>query len=187
MLRADFEQLKDFILAKNSYINYGFANAYKDSTTNAIYVKTGNDLKCILPDDTLANYCYLRNEAGIRHEAQMAERLSDNGTQRLSFLDSITVYLIAIVKDADPYKLIANLRNTAMQYEDMNVQPVSSNWNREQIVTEELAKMKAEDIQAVLQRLKNETIVKLTLQVSKTFIPSDCITDPYKTNYYELL
>jgi hypothetical protein len=187
MLSADFEQLKEFILAKNSYISYGFANAFKDAAANAIYVKSGSDMQCLLPNDVLGNYFYLRNDAGMKHEAQMPERVTDSGTQRLSFLDTITVNLVAIVNDADAYKLIANLRNTAMQYEAMNVQPIASNWNREQIITDELAKMKSDDVAAVLQRLRNETIVRLTLQVSKIFIPSNCITDPFKTNYYELL
>lgn len=180
MLYCDFEQLKDYILSKNTYLHRGFAHAYKDTVLHAIHVKDGNGLINVLPNDSFWNYFYLRNEHGIRHEALPAERLSDSGAQRLSFLDTITVYLVVVVKDAEPFQLIENLRNTAMGYPSLNVIPVSSNWNREQVLMEELAGRKQDEVLAVLQRLTNETIVKLTLNISKQFVPGNCINNPCK-------
>jgi|GEM_PF-1726092 len=178
MQQNDFEQLKDFIQQKNPYFNFGFTNAISEKGT--VYAQCNSERKAVLPADDLSNYFYLRQDALIKHEAQYPSRTTDNHTQRLSFLDIAIVYLVAVVKDADPLSLVDNLRNTAMMYELMNVQPLSSAFNREKIIAEELTGTKANDVSAVLQRLKNETIVKLTLQVSKTFIPSECIVNPCK-------
>lgn len=175
MQQKDFETLKDFILQKNSYFSAGFANAFKDETTRTILVQDGSDMKMLLPNDTLGNYFYLRNDSSFSYDAAEAQRLADGGSQRLSFNDMILVYLVAVVKNADAYLLIENLRNTCMLYDDMNVQPVSSVWKRELVLIEELQKMKADDIAASLQRLKDETIVKISLAVSKLFIPANCI------------
>lgn len=179
MTLTDFEQLRDFILEKNAYFTTGFANAYKDDTIHTIWVKDGKDFKQLMPADTLGNYFYLRNDAWLKHETKELERLSDNGTQRLSFLDTMSVQLVAIVNNADPFKLVENLRNTAMMYNKLNVVPVTSSLNREQVVSTELAKMLMEDVNATLQRLKEETVVRIALSVSKTFIPSGCIVEPF--------
>lgn len=177
MQKEDFEKLKYFILDKNSCFDAGFANVYKDETNRIVCKPTENDLSVVFPADNIGNYFYLRNESSIKHEAKPDERLTDGGTQKLSFLDTTTVYLVAIVNHADPYILLQNLINTVMQYRDLNVQPQISNWNRELVVIEELQKVKVEDLQAILKRLKDETIVKLTLTVSKLFVPSDCIVN----------
>lgn len=180
MQKQDFEQLRSHIHNRNNYFHHGFANAFRSDATGAIWVQKYDDMQCLMPDDTLGNYFYLRNEQLVKHEPREAERLSDGGTQRLSFLDSTTAYLVAIVHNADEYLLIENLRNAAMAYEDMNVIPLSSNSNREYIIADELSKMRTEDMQAVFKRLTTQTIVRLTLQVSKTFIPSNCIVNPVK-------
>lgn len=180
MQKQDFELLRSFIHNKNNYFHHGFANAFRSDATGAIWVQKYNDMQCLLPDDTLGNYFYMRAEQTVKHEPQPAERLSDGGTQRLSFLDSATVYLVAIVHNADEYLLIENLRNAAMAYEDMNVIPTSSNSNREYVIADELSKMRTDDVMAALKRLTTQTVVRLTLQVSKTFVPSNCIVNPVK-------
>jgi hypothetical protein len=181
MQACDFEAIKDFILSKNTYLHHAYANAYKDERTKMLLAKNWHDVISMLPDDTKGNYCYLRVDTTIKHEPQVQERVSDNGAQRLVFLDTVTLYLVVVVDDADAYKLLNNLRNTCMMYEDMDLQPTASNWNREQILMEEMAGMRGEDITAALQRLKNETIVKLTIKASAQYIPSTCITDTCKT------
>ena len=178
MLQQDFEHLKDFILEQNEYFNNGYANAYKDDITHAIIVKQGKYIERVLPADKLGNYFYLRNDAWTKYEAKEKERLTDTGSQRLTFLDTMSVQLVAVVKDADPYLLIENLRNTAMMYRGMNVEPVTGSWNREQVIITELAKMPVDDVSAALKRLTNETIVRVALSVSKVFIPGNCITSP---------
>lgn len=176
----DFEQLRTHILSRNTYFHHGFANAFRSDTTGAIWVQKHKDMQCLMPDDTLGNYFYLRNEPSIKYQPQYAERISDGGPQRLSFLDSTTVYLVAIVHNADAYLLMENLRNTVMAYADMNAVPSNSNSNREDVIADELQKMKADDVAAVLKRLTTQTIVRLTLNVSKVFIPGNCIVNPIK-------
>lgn len=185
MLREDFEQLRDFILEQNKYFVNGYALAYKDDVTNAIHVKDGKDVIRLMPADTSANYFYLRSEAQQKYEAKDPERLTDNGTQRLTFLDTQVVHLVAIVNNAEAYQLIENIRNTAMMYQGLNVKPMAASWNREQVLTSELVKMNAEDINASLQRLKDETIVRIQLNVSKVFIPTNCIVNPCNNEYHE--
>jgi hypothetical protein len=180
MKQDDFEKLKDFILDKNAYFNAGFANACKDDTTQAIYVRENLELKPVFPADNYGNYFYLRNEESIRHEAQVDGRATDNGAQRLTFLDTIAVQLVAIVKDADAYQLIENLVNTVMMNEGAYVQPITTMWNREQIVATELKGMKVDDMQSALQRLRHETIVRISMNMSKHFIPGNCIVNPIK-------
>lgn len=179
MLDTDFTALRDFILEHNNYFSTGYANAYKDDNTHAVWVKVGRDYKRIMPADALGNYFYLRNDTWIKHEAKEPERITDTGTHRLGFLDTMSVQLVAVVNNADAYKLVLNLRNTVLMYSQLNVVPVTSSWNREQVVSTELAKMKIEDVNAALQRLKDETIVRLALSVSKSYIPSECINEPY--------
>jgi len=182
MQLEDFEQLRAFIHTKNNYFHHGFANAFRSDVTGTVWVRKHQDMQCLLPDDTLGNYFYLRNETLIKHDPLPAERISDGGTQRLSFLDTATVYLVAIVHNADEYLLIENLRNAAMAYDHMNVVPVSSNSNREYVIADELSKMRTDDVAATLKRFTAQTVVRLTLQVSKTFIPSNCIVNPVNYN-----
>lgn len=180
MQREDFEQLKNFILDKNEYFSYGFANAYKDETSNSIWVDKDSDKLKLLSADNLGNYFYLKAEPSAKYIPKEKERLSDVGTQRLSFLDQHTIHLIAIVSKADSYLLIENLRNTFMMFEPFSVVCISSIAHREDIIISELQGLESRDIQATLQRLCTETIVKMTLEVSKVFVPSNCIVNPIK-------
>jgi hypothetical protein len=180
MLTEDFENLRNHIHNKNNYFHHGFANAFRSDVTGSIWAQKLKDMQCLLPDDTLGDYFYLRTEAGIKYDPQQAERLADGGPQRLSFLDTAMLYLIAIVRGADAFRLIENLRNAAMSYADMNVLPIAASWNREQVVTEELTKMKSDDVAAALKRYTDETVVRLTMNVSKTFVPGNCIVNPVK-------
>lgn len=181
MQREDFEQLKNFILDKNEYFSYGFANAYKDDVSHSIWVDKGSDKLKLLPADNLGDYFYLKAEPSVKYIPKEKERLSDVGTQRLAFLDQHTVHLIAVVAKADSYLLIENLRNTFMMFEPFSVVPAQSTMHREDIIVSELQGLESRDIQATLQRLCTETIVKMTLEVSKVFVPSNCIINPIKS------
>lgn len=180
MQRSDFDKLVSHILEKNTYLSKGFGNAYKDDLTGRVLVDRGSDKLVLLPSDVLGNYCYLRNDTQMKHVVAEPQRLTDTGSQRLTFNDTLTVYLVAVVKNADAYQLLENLKNTCMSFPGMNVVPVNSQWNREIVLAEELQGMKQDDVLASLQRLKNETIVKVQLSVSKEYVPSNCIVNPIK-------
>lgn len=177
MRAEDFEKLRDYILEKNPYLHTGFANAYKDAEVQSVVSKSGKDMKCLFPIATQGSYFYLRNETSVKHEAAYEERLTDTGAQRLTFRDTTTAYLVVIARNADAYALMENMKNTVMMYPGMTVQPIASTWNREQAMKEEMAGMKKESVSTALKRLKDETIVKITLSISKIFIPGNCISE----------
>ncbi|MEZ5016980.1 MAG: hypothetical protein R2800_07995 [Flavipsychrobacter sp.] len=185
MQQKDFEDFKDFILSKNAYFTQGFALAYKDDVSRAVQVREGKDVKRLLPADSLSNYFYLRHEPQLKHEPKEPERLTDNGTQRLTFLDTQVVHLVAIVNHADAYQLVENLRNTAMMYDGLNVKPIATSWDRELVITSELSNMSQADITAALQRLKDETVVHIQAAMSKSYIPTNCIVNPINKEYHE--
>jgi hypothetical protein len=176
MLPQYLEKLKEFILSKNHIFHKGFANAYRDELRNVVYARTEQELITVLPNDSLGNYFYLRHEDTIQHEALQAERLADSGIGRLSFLDTVTIQLVAIADKACAYTMVENLRNTLMMYEGMNAQPTSSLVETSKVIMAELPGN--EQQLAILQRLKNETIVRITIKATTLFTPSECINNP---------
>lgn len=180
MINIDTIAFKDYILSKNTYFDKGYANAFKDENTSGIYVRDNSSLISLFPNDRLGNYFYLRNDTTLQFTLRAQENLTDFGLGRLGFLDTMTVYLVAIVKNADVHTIINNLRNTAMMYNKISVVPISAIWNREQIVIEELRGLEPAEIAGTLQRLKNEIIVRLQFTISNVFAPSKCIDNPCK-------
>jgi hypothetical protein len=177
MIPQVLEGLKDFILSKNTVFHNGYANAYRNELRYTIYTKTGNELLPLLPNDTLGNYFYLRHEDAIQHEPSSAERLADSGSGRLSFLDTIIIQLVAFADKACAYTLIDNLRNTLMMFDGLHAQPITSMFESTKILVAELPKISNEQQHALLQRVKDETIIRITLKASLLFTPSNCINN----------
>lgn len=175
MNNTDLHKLKDFILEKNPYFNTGYADAFVMPNDGRVMVYNGKDFKPIFPDDTSGDYFYLRSDEGISFALQDAQRLSDHGATKYTFTDTANFFLVAVVKDADRYELVNNLRNTCAMYKDMYAIPTSALWVRESVVANELAGI--EDVLPVLRRLKNETIVRLTISLNKQYVSSECIND----------
>jgi len=173
-----FEQLRDFIKLKNPCFQTGYANAYKDSLTSGIYAKTEKGIKSIFPNDNDGNYFYLRSDPNATFNSKTG--LTDCGIGRFNFDDRLSVYLVAIVRDADSYALIENLRNTALLFGGANAIPTGAMWQRENVVITEMQGFEPEEVSKALQRLKKETIVRITLQFNTEFIPNTCLIDPCK-------
>lgn len=181
MTTADFTALKNFILEKNTYLGEGYANAFKEAESNKVFARSSSgDLIAVFPNDTLGNYFYIRHDNGLSFSANLAARATDCGPGRLGFNDTATLQIVAIVKNADAYSVIDNLRNTAMMYTGMDVIPTAAIWNREQVLLEEMSGAEGSEKQAALKRLKDETIVRVTCICGKTYTPSTCIKDPCK-------
>lgn len=175
MTTADLIALRDYILAQNTYFDNGYYYAVKDVENKQVMALDGNKIVTVFPNDRLGNYFYLRSDGEVKHNIREGERIRDCGAQRIAFLDTETVYLVASVINADALTLVNNLRITALAYNGLQVIPASSNYNREIVVFGELTGVEKEDISAALQRLKKETIVRLTLSVNKKYIASNCI------------
>jgi hypothetical protein len=178
MTSQDLESFKDFILERNPYFSTGYANAFKDGETSGIYARVNGNLKSIFPDDRVGNYFYLRNDPNAQFISKSG--LSDCGSDKAIYDDRLTVYLVAIVNDADEFSLISNLRNTSLLNKGMIVIPTGAMWLRENVVLTEMSGFEDEDKMKALARLKGQTIVRLQLQVTKEFIPSKCIINPCK-------
>lgn len=174
----DFEDFKKHVLTQNTYFDVGFANAFRDSKSKLILARVASgEMEVVFPQDIYGSYFYLRNNEGIAHKLSKVQML-DCGSD---FDDTITVHLVAVVKDADAYKLMSNLRKTCLGYKKMNIVPVATNWNREQITIDEMSDAKDEDIMAALQRWDNQTVLRMRLEIMKKYIPDTCgIVNPCK-------
>lgn len=171
MTRSDLTAFMKHILDNNDYFAAGYANVYRDEQGRVLSGET-----LLMPNDTLGNYFYLRHDGDGRLTAKVSERAADCGPARVAFDDTITMQIIAVVKDADEFIVRNNLINTCMTY-GVSVIPTSFNLSREQIVAAELRGMPATGIQAALARLGDWSIIRLTINFLKQYIPSNCV-DP---------
>lgn len=180
MDNTDIIAFTEFVKTTNTYFANGYADAFVMPEDGRVMIYTGKDFKSVFPSDVLGNYFYVRSDAGVTFNLQDAQRLSDCGAASYVFMDSATYYLVAFVRDADRYKLINNLRNTCAMYGDMFVIPQSALWVKESVTANELAGVPETDLQRALQRLKDYTIVRLTLSINKKYTSSECIEDVCK-------
>lgn len=180
MTAQDFISFRDFVLSKNTYLQTGYALAFKEGTTNTIFERSGTDFKAVFPRDDKANYFYLRVDSPVSFTPNINKRSTDSGPGRIGFDDSLQVQLVAIVRDADEWTVLNNLRNTAMQYTGMDMIPTAGLTIRELVVLQELAGVEDDTMLKALANLKNQTIVRLTLTIRKEYIPSSCINTPCK-------
>lgn len=177
MTSQDFEAFKDFILSTNPYFVNGYANVFKDSETGYIFARNGQDFINVFPMDYAGAYFYLRNESGINFREDYNGRVQDCGAGRLAFNDTVVCQIVAVVSKANGYDLINNLRNTAMMFTGMNAIPTAAIWVREEVVVNEMAKSSEDELMAALQRLKDETIVRVTVSITKPYVTGTCIID----------
>lgn len=179
MTTKDFELLRDHILKLNPYFTSGFANAYKDTLTDAIYSREKGDTKVIFPEDRLGNYFYLRNDPNATYISKQG--YEDCGHGKAMYDDRVTVYLVALMNEADEYELINNLRNSVLRYSGMVVVPTAAMWQRENVVLTEMQGFEEIEIMKALTNIKMDTaIVRVQLQITKEFTPSKCINNPCK-------
>lgn len=178
MTNADFISLRDFVLDKNRFFNQGFAGVFLDELTGLIYQGEGSEKFAVGIDDQFGNYFYIRNEANIDY-TESRTQLSDNSRT----LDETTkCYLVAVVDNADPKALVLCLLNTLMNYGNERIRPVRSICIREVAVQKELAKIRKEDVQFVLERLSERQVVSLEFQFTTKYkvVPFSCIPSPCK-------
>lgn len=179
MTSKDFELLRDHILSMNPYFTAGFANAYKETASDAIYAVHEGNTRIVFPQDNLGNYFYMRNEPNATYTAKQG--FEDCGEGRAMYDDRLNVYLVALMNGADDYELINNLRNSVLRFKGMNVIPTAAMWQRENVLLTEMQGFEEDEITKAITNIKKGTnIVRLTLQVTKEFTPSKCIDNPCK-------
>lgn len=171
MLKSTVDSIKDYIIQYNPYFKKGYSDVYLDEKTGIIH-----NSKPIFPADNLGDYFYLRLPNKVQfdyaREFQISDCISGAGIRA-------SVILVAVVKDADPDKLIQNLVNTLQTYQNVNVN--SAIYLTEDVIIQELAKTSEETIMAALQRMKS-TIVSLTFTILTPyqFKKLSCIENPCK-------
>lgn len=178
MTAQQLTDLKDFILLKNKYFNNGYAHAFRDE--GLVVARKGKGLEPVSVNDKLGNYFYLRIDGDIAINPATNIKVKDcNGG--LGYYDSVRLQIVAFVKDADEYIVMNNLRTTVTGYSELSCVPVSANIVRESVIRAEHTGIADSDIQAMLQRLKNLTVIRLTVEISAIQPENSCIYNPCKT------
>lgn len=170
--------LGDHILAENTYFDKGYYNAFTDD--GVIWGIENGNKRIIFPLDTKGNYFYMRKNGDVTHSPTEQGRLTDCGVGRLAFPYTQPMTLIGIVKDADEYKLHNNLFNTLMLFSTYDAIPQSSSMVSEDVIRSEMEGAATGDIEAALQRHKNETIVRINFNIINVYIADNCIVNPCK-------
>lgn len=182
MTTADLISFKDYVLSQNKYFDKGFAPAFKDEETGKVLVLSDKgDFIPVMPMDTFGTYFYLRTDGKLTHTIRDAERVSDHGATRVTFIDTLAANLVIVYKGlADEFTLMNNIRNTSLKYTGLQVFPIETITVREIITATEMKGMEKKDISAALKRLKGFTMISVKLSINKVTTAQDCITDPCK-------
>ena len=175
MIADTLKQLKEFILSKNTYLTKGYDSAYVDSEGN---INDGKE--AIFPDDQLGNYFYLRLPKNITFNYDNNFKVNDCDRPLVT---NTQVILVCCMRDADPDLLMGNLLSTVQKFDPL-ITIQSGILKSEEVVTQELSKIKKENLQAAFQRLDaNYTIISITFMMSAGFQFSKltCLTNPCKS------
>lgn len=163
-------QLKKYILSNNPYLDKGYIHAF---LKDGVFCHEGSDLLQIFPNDNVGNYFYIRNI-----DAPQYVKIGDHPKV---YQDKNKMVMVCMVDKANPAILISNLRNTLLNFGNIDV--TSSNQDRELILVSELRGMGKEKIQHALQRLNTQTIVSINFVLYTTFIPNCNILNNCNNEY----
>lgn len=176
MTSADINNFVQHILTNNPYFDKGFGNAFKEQ--GVVYAE---DVTAILfPQDTYGNYFYLRHDGEISFREERGSEMANRGPGRIGFIDAQPMALVAVMRDANAYTLLNNLRNSAMGYNALVAVPTGALLVREQVVIDEMRGAEDEEVGKALANLNNQTIIRIKLTVYKSWRGNTCITDPCK-------
>lgn len=166
MYKAALSDIRDKILTANTYFAQGFSDVYSDNTKGIV-----NAEAIVFPSDTLGNYFYLRLPKSITF---------NNGLGDLT--PTMSIILVAIVRDADADKLLTNLLQTLLN-QCQSVGITAANVIREDVLRTELQGiLDAKGIEAALARLNNFTLVSVSFTYATEIMkkPLTCIVNPCK-------
>lgn len=173
MIQTSITALKDYILTWNTYFTNGYDDVYMDENTGIV----AND-KPVFPNDKIGDYFYIRLPQQTRFDYTAASTIND--CSNTPMLDA-ELTLIACMRNASADILMTNLVNTISSYNDA-VRFISARYNSEDVVLQELSRMKKEKVDAALSRLGNHTIISVTFRMLVNFklrkVSADCILNP---------
>lgn len=170
MLQAKLTEIKDYILAQNTYFDNGYDDVFQD------YRGVIRDTdKAIFPEDTLGNYFYLRQPDSFTFNNNEAYKISACQAP-MGMRGEVT--LVAVVINGDTDKLFGNLLYTLLKFG--NVLVTKGILQAERVVLQELSKMDKDKISVALARMpKGAAIVSITFNIEEG-IYNKCIVDPCK-------
>lgn len=171
MYNQELTDIKNAILQYNTYFDKGFTGVYQDERKGIVHNEN-----VIFPMDTLGNYFYLRLPSVVRFTTRPQDKISDC---LYGMSVNAPIILVAVVKDADPDKLVKNLLYTLAT---MNVSIQSAVFDSASVVLQELSRVSSSVQDAALARISNHTIVSIAFTLDSVFIPQklNCITNPCK-------
>lgn len=173
MLNEKLIELRDYVLESNPYFQEGIIGVYKDDRGIA------DEKGYVFPSDSRGDYFYLRLPVDIPIVVDNRFAVSDCKTP----LGAVApIVLVAIVRNADPDKLLQNLLNTIMAFpaEGKGVSSVSP--HKESVVASEMSGLNADVIRKALQTIPDEfTIVSITFTLSVGIKYSNCFVDICKS------
>jgi hypothetical protein len=174
--QTDLNNIRDFILENNPYLNEGFADVYQDETTG--YIHASN--KVVFPADERGDYFYLRLPKAVGFNYNNQYDITDC---QKGFALRTPVILVACMRDADNSKLQENLLVTLSNYKVVNLRFTGAIFNKIDVALQELSKIKVENQVAALENIDlNYTMVSIHFEVEMQYMPKklNCITNPCK-------
>jgi len=163
MFKGKLNQITDFIKEHNSFFANGFGNAFQHDETGIIWADTKAGVRPIFPDDTLADYFYLRTDKAARLQQDTA--MFPEYCGKVAGTVGITsVKAVAVVFDADADLLVRRLINVIALASD-GIVISGCNWNREEVLVNEMRNAEEKDVKAALQRLKKQVIVSIDFTI----------------------
>lgn len=174
MIKASIQALEKFILANNKYFTTSFSDV-SQSPYNG-FIMSGEDP--VFPNDTLGNYFYLRVPNYLQFDDSM-QFLHAEGDVRVGL--KMPMVLVACVREADDVALLENLITTLRQYMPDYIKFVNCTFQKEIVITQELARIPKEDIQEAIKKVDMDyAIVSITFLFTFPYLFQElnCIQTP---------
>jgi hypothetical protein len=181
MWNQRLHQLKDYILANNTYLTAGFASAWWDSFSHKLLSFDGKGNKTtVFPVDNLGDYFYLRMPSAVKVIEDPTQAM---GQCTVGYRSSGEVILVCMMRDGCPDKLMTNLISTIQRFDPAYLRIKNAVYQNEFVIAQEFGKDE-KLIEAAMQRVKNSfTFVSITigLELPIQYINQSCITKPCRT------
>lgn len=169
MIRQLMDEIGAMIAQYNPYFDKYFTGVELNEETGLV----NNGEQVLFPTDINGNYFYIRvpSKLGAVYTS----------TQSIHTLDlSVSLVVVACMRDADPYELYWNIVSTIGRGCSYGKRFTDFLVHNEDVIMQELAHWKDEDIAAALQRSADFTLVSVnfTLTYTQPFLQLNCIEKP---------
>ena len=174
MIQQQLDAISNFIKLHNPYFDKGFS--FVEQSDKNGYVHNGSEV--IFPNDTFGDYFYIRVPSRLGFAYDLA-----NGDGRNTFGVSTPLVIVAVMKDADPYKLALNLISTIGKMCDIGKQFTAILIHSEDVLLQELAKAADAEQDKALRNIQQGytyVSVNFTMTYTQPYIALNCITKPCK-------